>query len=48
MPRWGVRRHIHPAEQANAFGYFAAMNMVMNKYNSTFPVTFVDITGLQW
>ena len=36
------------ASQANAFGYFAAVNMVMNKYNGTFPVTFVDWTGLQW
>ncbi|KAI9566279.1 glycoside hydrolase family 37 protein [Boletus coccyginus] len=36
------------ASQANAFGYFSAVNMVMNKYNGTFPVTFVDWTGLQW
>ncbi|KAF9232312.1 glycoside hydrolase family 37 protein [Melanogaster broomeanus] len=36
------------ASQSNAFGYFAAVNMVMNKYNGTVPVTFVDWTGLQW
>ncbi|KAJ6624408.1 trehalase [Mycena sp. CBHHK59/15] len=32
---------------ANAFGVFAALNMVMNRYNGTFPVTFVE-TGQQW
>lgn len=36
------------SSQSNAFGYFAAVNMVMNKYNGTVPVTFVDWTGLQW
>ncbi|KAG9308857.1 glycoside hydrolase family 37 protein [Chiua virens] len=36
------------ASQENAFGYFAAVNMVMNRYNGTFPVTFVDWTGQQW
>jgi alpha,alpha-trehalase len=36
------------ASQSNAFGYFAAVNMVVNKYNGTVPVTFVDWTGLQW
>ena len=36
------------ASHANALGYFSAVNMVMNKYNGTFPVTFVDWTGLQW
>ncbi|KAF9220247.1 glycoside hydrolase family 37 protein [Gyrodon lividus] len=36
------------ASQSNAFGYFAAVNMVMNKYNGTVPTTFVDWTGLQW
>ncbi|KAL4066430.1 glycoside hydrolase family 37 protein [Scleroderma yunnanense] len=34
--------------QSNAFGYFAAVNLVMNKYNGTVPTTFVDWTGLQW
>ncbi|KAF8627421.1 hypothetical protein AX17_006236 [Amanita inopinata Kibby_2008] len=32
---------------AAAFGYFSAVNMVMNRYNGTFPVTFID-SGLQW
>ncbi|KAG6337380.1 hypothetical protein ID866_1703 [Astraeus odoratus] len=36
------------ASQSNAFGYFAAVNLVMNKYNGTVPTTFVDWTGLQW
>ncbi|OJA18271.1 hypothetical protein AZE42_04995 [Rhizopogon vesiculosus] len=36
------------ASQSNAFGYFASVNMVMNKYNGTVPVTFIDWTGLQW
>ncbi|KAG1835758.1 glycoside hydrolase family 37 protein [Suillus subalutaceus] len=36
------------ASQSNAFGYFAAVNLVMNKYNGSVPVTFVDWTGLQW
>ena len=36
------------SSHANAFGYFAAVNTVTNKCNNTFPVTFVDITGLQW
>ncbi|KAH7884995.1 glycoside hydrolase family 37 protein [Phlebopus sp. FC_14] len=36
------------ASQSNAFGYFAAVNLVMNKYNGTVPVTFNDWTGLQW
>ncbi|KAJ7599902.1 glycoside hydrolase family 37 protein [Mycena floridula] len=30
-----------------AFGFFASVNMVMNRYNGTFPTTFID-TGLQW
>ena len=31
----------------NAFGFFASLNMVMNRYNGTFPVTFIE-TSLQW
>ncbi|KAL4242581.1 Trehalase, partial [Abortiporus biennis] len=31
----------------NAFGFFSSLNMVLNKYNGTFPVTFIE-TGLQW
>lgn len=30
-----------------AFGMFAVVNMVLNKYNGTFPTTFLD-SGLQW
>ncbi|KAI5995126.1 trehalase-domain-containing protein [Pisolithus albus] len=36
------------SSQSNAFGYFAAVNLVMNKYNGTVPTTFVDWTGQQW
>ncbi|KAG2054179.1 glycoside hydrolase family 37 protein [Suillus hirtellus] len=36
------------ASQSNAFGYFAAVNLAVNKYNGTVPVTFIDWTGLQW
>lgn len=36
------------ASQSNAFGYFAAVNLAVNKYNGTVPVTFNDWTGLQW
>ena len=42
---------IIPPEVANdekaAFGAFSSVNMVLNRYNGTFPSTFVD-TGLQW
>lgn len=30
-----------------AFGYFSAVNLVLNKFNGTFPVTFVT-SGQQW
>ncbi|KAI6038228.1 glycoside hydrolase family 37 protein [Pisolithus marmoratus] len=36
------------SSQSNAFGYFAAINLVMNKYNGTVPTTFVDWSGQQW
>jgi alpha,alpha-trehalase len=32
---------------ANAFGFFSAVNMVLNRYNGTMPVTFLE-SGLQW
>ncbi|ETW82190.1 glycoside hydrolase family 37 protein [Heterobasidion irregulare TC 32-1] len=32
---------------SNAFGHFASLNMVLNRYNGTFPTTFLE-TGLQW
>ncbi|EIW74551.1 glycoside hydrolase family 37 protein [Coniophora puteana RWD-64-598 SS2] len=31
-----------------AFGHFAAINMVMERYNGTMPATFLDWTGQQW
>ncbi|KAF5360563.1 hypothetical protein D9756_004935 [Leucocoprinus leucothites] len=30
-----------------AFGHFASLNLVLNRYNGTYPTTLVD-TGLQW
>ena len=33
--------------QEKAFRYFSSVNMVMNRYNGTYPATFID-TGLQW
>ncbi|KAF8587681.1 glycoside hydrolase family 37 protein [Ramaria rubella] len=34
-------------QEDKAFGFFAALNLVLNKYNGTLPVTFLN-TGLQW
>lgn len=31
----------------NAFGVFSSLNLVLNRYNGTFPATFID-SGLQW
>jgi alpha,alpha-trehalase len=33
--------------QDQTFGFFSTVNMVMNRYNGTYPTTFVE-TGLQW
>jgi alpha,alpha-trehalase len=33
--------------QDKAFGFFSTLNMVMHRYNGTYPTTFMD-TGLQW
>ncbi|GLB38558.1 putative alpha-trehalose glucohydrolase [Lyophyllum shimeji] len=33
--------------QDKAFGYFSSLNLVLNRYNGTFPTTFID-SGLQW
>ncbi|KAG7088886.1 hypothetical protein E1B28_012833 [Marasmius oreades] len=35
------------ASQDKAFAAFSSINLVMNRYNGTYPTTFVD-TGLQW
>ena len=35
------------SSSTNAFGFFSALNMVLNRYNGTMPVTFLE-TGLQW
>lgn len=41
---------VPPELQSNAsaaFGFFASVNMVLNRYNGTVPVTFLE-SGLQW
>lgn len=35
------------ANSSNAFGFFAGVNLVLNRYNGSLPVTFLE-TGLQW
>lgn len=35
------------SSRQNAIGFFSAVNMVLNRYNGTMPVTFLE-TGLQW
>lgn len=35
------------ADAKSAFAAFSSVNMVLNRYNGTFPTTFID-TGLQW
>ena len=34
-------------DASKAFGFFAGINLVLNRYNGTFPTTFIT-TGLQW
>ena len=34
-------------DEKAAFGAFSTVNLVLNRYNGTFPSTFV-VTGLQW
>lgn len=35
------------SNETAAFGAFSSINMVMNKFNGTFPTTFIE-SGLQW
>jgi alpha,alpha-trehalase len=35
------------SDQSKAFGAFASIHLVMNRYNGTYPSSFVE-TGLQW
>jgi hypothetical protein len=30
-----------------AFGFFSSINLALNRYNGSFPTTFID-SGLQW
>ncbi|KAI0917618.1 hypothetical protein AcW1_007218 [Taiwanofungus camphoratus] len=47
-PLWaGIMPDELSASETAAFGAFAALNMVLNRYNGTMPVTFLE-TGLQW
>ena len=47
-PLWnGIFPNEILSSSENAFGFFSGLNMVLNRYNGTFPVTFIE-TGLQW
>ena len=47
-PLWnGIIPDEVAASSQNDFGFFASLNLVLNLYNGTFPVTFLE-TGLQW
>ena len=47
-PLWnGIFLNEILSSSENAFGFFSGLNMVLNRYNGTFPVTFIE-TGLQW
>jgi alpha,alpha-trehalase len=47
-PLWaGIVPDELTSNSTNAFGFFASVNMVLNRYNGTFPVTFIE-SGLQW
>ncbi|KAI0265670.1 glycoside hydrolase [Gloeopeniophorella convolvens] len=35
------------SNSTNAFGFFSSINMVLSRYNGTYPTTFVE-SGLQW
>ncbi|KAI0298093.1 glycoside hydrolase [Multifurca ochricompacta] len=35
------------SNSTNAFGFFSSINMVLRRYNGTYPTTFVE-SGLQW
>jgi alpha,alpha-trehalase len=35
------------SDSAKAFGFFSSINMVLRRYNGTYPATFVE-SGLQW
>lgn len=35
------------SSSTNAFGFFSSINMVLRRYNGTYPATFVE-SGLQW
>jgi alpha,alpha-trehalase len=35
------------SNSSNAFGFFSSINMVLRRYNGTYPPTFIE-SGLQW
>lgn len=35
------------SSKENAFAYFSSVNLILNRYNGTFPATFIE-SGLQW
>lgn len=47
-PLWtGIIPHELISNSSNAFGFFSSINMVLRRYNGTYPPTFIE-SGLQW
>ncbi|KAI9454058.1 trehalase [Lactarius psammicola] len=47
-PLWaGITPDEVLSSSTNAFGFFSSINMVLRRYNGTYPTTFIE-SGLQW
>jgi alpha,alpha-trehalase len=47
-PLWaGIVPHELISNSSNAFGFFSSINLVLRRYNGTYPATFIE-SGLQW
>jgi len=47
-PLWaGIIPHELISNSSAAFGFFSSINMVLRRYNGTYPPTFIE-SGLQW
>jgi alpha,alpha-trehalase len=47
-PLWaGIVPHELISNPSNAFGFFSSINMVLRRFNGTYPPTFIE-SGLQW
>lgn len=48
-PLWsGIIPDTLLSSKDKAFGFFASLNLVMNRFNGTVPTTFISTTGQQW